>query len=344
MRILASLAIAGVVLVPAVRAASPAGVAAVPRPRRRRHRRRRDAARLVVDDRARRLDGRDARPRLVVADRLWRDRVFVTSAVSPGAFKAPSTGHLRQRLRRRAREAGAAGRRDHQAACVARDIELTERVRRDQLHGLRARRADRQGRCGSAKRTTARRSAAAIARTPTRRRRRPPTASASTRRSAERRRVLLHARRHAAVDAHLAAAADLSRLRHGLVAGRPRRPRLSAARQRRRSRSSPRSTRRPAREIWNVARTDLAGRLASGWATPLDLGERARTEIVTIGRGFVISYDLDGKELWRLKGMTPGDAEPDRGRRPALRRLGLAGRSEPAALRGAARRDAATSR
>ena len=35
-----------------------------------------------------------------------------------------------------------------------------------------------------------------------------------------------------------------------------------------------------------------------------------RTEIVTIGRGFVISYDTGGKELWRLKGMTQATPSP----------------------------------
>ena len=35
-----------------------------------------------------------------------------------------------------------------------------------------------------------------------------------------------------------------------------------------------------------------------------------RTEIVTIGRGFVISYDTDGRELWRLKGMTQATPSP----------------------------------
>jgi outer membrane protein assembly factor BamB len=63
-------------------------------------------------------------------------------------------------------------------------------------------------------------------------------------------------------------------------------------------------------ELWNVKRTDLAGRLASGWATPLVWETAARTEIVTIGRGFVISYDTDGHELWRLKGMTQATPSP----------------------------------
>ena len=63
-------------------------------------------------------------------------------------------------------------------------------------------------------------------------------------------------------------------------------------------------------EIWNVKRTDLAGRLASGWSTPLVWQNSLRTEIVTIGRGFVISYNTDGKELWRLKGMTQATPSP----------------------------------
>ena len=58
------------------------------------------------------------------------------------------------------------------------------------------------------------------------------------------------------------------------------------------------------KEIWTVKRTDLSGRMASGWATPFAWENGTRTEIVTIGRGFVISYDTDGRELWRLKGMT----------------------------------------
>ena len=41
-----------------------------------------------------------------------------------------------------------------------------------------------------------------------------------------------------------------------------------------------------------------------------DLEQRSRTEIVTIGRGFVISYDTNGRELWRLKGMTQATPSP----------------------------------
>jgi len=67
---------------------------------------------------------------------------------------------------------------------------------------------------------------------------------------------------------------------------------------------------RTGREIWNVKREDLASRLASGWATPLIWKSGTRTEIVTIGRGFVISYDTNGQELWRLKGMTQATPSP----------------------------------
>lgn len=62
--------------------------------------------------------------------------------------------------------------------------------------------------------------------------------------------------------------------------------------------------------IWTVQRTDLAGRLGSGWATPFVWQNPQRTEIVTIGRGFVISYDLQGRELWRLRGMTQATPSP----------------------------------
>jgi outer membrane protein assembly factor BamB len=63
-------------------------------------------------------------------------------------------------------------------------------------------------------------------------------------------------------------------------------------------------------DVWSVKRTDLASRLASGWATPLVWQNAMRTEIVTIGRGFVISYDTDGRELWRLKGMSQATPSP----------------------------------
>jgi outer membrane protein assembly factor BamB len=67
---------------------------------------------------------------------------------------------------------------------------------------------------------------------------------------------------------------------------------------------------RTGKELWNVKRTDAAGRSLSGWATPYIWKHGLRTEVVTIGRGFVISYDADGRELWRLKGMTQATPSP----------------------------------
>jgi outer membrane protein assembly factor BamB len=45
--------------------------------------------------------------------------------------------------------------------------------------------------------------------------------------------------------------------------------------------------------------------LRSGWATPYVWTTPGRTEVVTVGPGFAVSYDLSGRELWRLAGMSP---------------------------------------
>lgn len=63
-------------------------------------------------------------------------------------------------------------------------------------------------------------------------------------------------------------------------------------------------------EVWSVKRTDSASPLKSGWATPFVWRNGSRTEIVTIGRGYAISYDTSGRELWRLKGMTQSTPSP----------------------------------
>ena len=42
----------------------------------------------------------------------------------------------------------------------------------------------------------------------------------------------------------------------------------------------------------------------TGWSSPYIWKTSVRTEIVTIGPGLAISYDLQGKELWRLGGMS----------------------------------------
>jgi outer membrane protein assembly factor BamB len=62
------------------------------------------------------------------------------------------------------------------------------------------------------------------------------------------------------------------------------------------------------KEVWRVSRNAGTGR-KSDWATPHVWENRLRTEVIAIGRGQAISYDLDGKEVWRLKGLK-GQAAP----------------------------------
>ncbi len=63
-------------------------------------------------------------------------------------------------------------------------------------------------------------------------------------------------------------------------------------------------------ELWKASRSGFEARMQSGWATPLIWNSGSRTEIVTIGKGLVISYSTDGKELWRLNGMTQATPSP----------------------------------
>jgi outer membrane protein assembly factor BamB len=64
---------------------------------------------------------------------------------------------------------------------------------------------------------------------------------------------------------------------------------------------------------WTAPRTELAAKNKSGWATPFIWTTPERTEIVTIGKGLVVSYGLDGRELWRLRGMTQATPSPAAG-------------------------------
>lgn len=60
---------------------------------------------------------------------------------------------------------------------------------------------------------------------------------------------------------------------------------------------------RTGREIWRVNRAEGAGI----WATPIIWENDRRTEIVTLGSGAsgrIRSYDLDGKPLWEITGMS----------------------------------------
>lgn len=62
-------------------------------------------------------------------------------------------------------------------------------------------------------------------------------------------------------------------------------------------------------ELWNVSRPQV-GFPKSSWSTPFVWTHAQRTEIVTTGHGFVISYGLDGRELWRIGGMSMPTASP----------------------------------
>ena len=65
--------------------------------------------------------------------------------------------------------------------------------------------------------------------------------------------------------------------------------------------------------VWTAPRSELATKNKSGWATPFVWETPSRTEIVTIGKGMVVSYGLDGAELWRLRGMTQATPSPAAG-------------------------------
>lgn len=61
------------------------------------------------------------------------------------------------------------------------------------------------------------------------------------------------------------------------------------------------------KQAWRTDR-DIGGKTQpfqkSGWATPFVWRNAQRTEIIGIGPGEVVSYDLQGKELWRMGGMS----------------------------------------
>ena len=63
------------------------------------------------------------------------------------------------------------------------------------------------------------------------------------------------------------------------------------------------------KQLWRTNR-DLGSKAGgmgqptrSAWATPYIWTNAMRTEVVTVGPATVVSYDLEGKELWRMKGV-----------------------------------------
>lgn len=59
------------------------------------------------------------------------------------------------------------------------------------------------------------------------------------------------------------------------------------------------------KQLWRTNRDLGPPQFRSGWATPFVWKTATRTEIVTVGPSIAVSYDLSGKELWRLSGMSP---------------------------------------
>jgi len=58
------------------------------------------------------------------------------------------------------------------------------------------------------------------------------------------------------------------------------------------------------KQVWRTNRMIGPEGRRSAWVTPFVWRHALRTEIVAVGPGEVLSYDLNGKELWRMSGMS----------------------------------------
>src|SRR4051794_3614164 len=58
------------------------------------------------------------------------------------------------------------------------------------------------------------------------------------------------------------------------------------------------------KQIWRTNRQIGAEGRRSAWVTPYVWRYAQRSEIVAVGPDIVVSYDLEGKELWRMSGMS----------------------------------------
>jgi outer membrane protein assembly factor BamB len=63
-------------------------------------------------------------------------------------------------------------------------------------------------------------------------------------------------------------------------------------------------------ELWRTPRSGTGFPVKSSWMTPYVWKNPLRTEIITTGQGNVVSYDLQGKELWRVTRMSMPTASP----------------------------------
>jgi len=58
------------------------------------------------------------------------------------------------------------------------------------------------------------------------------------------------------------------------------------------------------KQVWRTNRQIGPEGRRSAWVTPFVWRHPLRTEIVAVGPGIVVSYDMAGKELWRMSGMS----------------------------------------
>jgi outer membrane protein assembly factor BamB len=61
---------------------------------------------------------------------------------------------------------------------------------------------------------------------------------------------------------------------------------------------------RTGKRLWRTDRHVGNQVRKTGWSTPFVWNNALRTEIVAVGPGIALSYDLEGKELWRLSGIS----------------------------------------
>ena len=64
------------------------------------------------------------------------------------------------------------------------------------------------------------------------------------------------------------------------------------------------------KQLWRIERDLPSGGMKSGWSSPFVWNNDRRTELIVIGKQHAISYDpVTGKELWRMRGLT-GQSTP----------------------------------
>jgi hypothetical protein len=61
---------------------------------------------------------------------------------------------------------------------------------------------------------------------------------------------------------------------------------------------------RTGKQLWRTDRVVGNKVRRTSWSTPFVWRNALRTEIVTVGPGIALSYDLEGKELWRMSGLS----------------------------------------